>query len=121
MKLNSLQPVLIFLLFVGHQTVSSRDVEEGFNIAISSVHVIIRKVGYFLSNMSPQLISWSSNEVKAIIQAHFNQKDFPGVIGCMDVTYIKINKHSNDSDSDLNGKSFHSIQVSKIFSFIQQS
>lgn len=62
MKLNSIQQVLIFLLFVGHQTVSSRDVEERFNIANSSVNVIIRKVGYFLRNMSPQLITWRSKQ-----------------------------------------------------------
>lgn len=53
-KLSALQQVLIFLWFVGHKTASFRDVADRFNIIISSLYRIVRRITYFLSNLSPQ-------------------------------------------------------------------
>lgn len=52
-KLEAYEQTLIYLWFVGHQTSSFRDVSDRFNIAISTLFKIIRKLTYFLSNMAP--------------------------------------------------------------------
>ncbi|KAJ8943183.1 hypothetical protein NQ314_009814 [Rhamnusium bicolor] len=45
------------------------------------------------------------------IETHFANNGFPGVIGIIDGTHIKIDKPSQDPDSYLNRKHFYSIQA----------
>uniref|UniRef100_A0A6P7GQT0 Uncharacterized protein LOC114339658 n=1 Tax=Diabrotica virgifera virgifera TaxID=50390 RepID=A0A6P7GQT0_DIAVI len=56
--ISALHQVLIYLWYIGHQTCSFRDVGDRFNITISSVHKIIHRMTYFLSNLSPDVIKW---------------------------------------------------------------
>lgn len=63
--------------------------------------------------MSPQIIKWPTPEEQVNIEEHFESNGFPGVIGVIDGTHIKIDKPSQDPDSYLNRKHFYSIQVSK--------
>lgn len=112
-KLSSSQQTHIFLWYVGHQTASFRDVADRFNISIGMLHTIIKRYSYFLSNLSSQLITWPSNEEKLEILQHFEENGFPGVIGVIDGTHIKIDKPAVDPDSYLNRKHFFSIQVCK--------
>ncbi|KAK5642888.1 hypothetical protein RI129_003154 [Pyrocoelia pectoralis] len=113
-KLSSLQHVLIYLWFVAHQTASFRDVADRFHISISSLFVIIRKLTNFLSNLSHRVISWPSPEEQTVIERHFRDNDFPGVIGAIDGSHVKIDKPSNDPDSYLNRKHFFSIQLQAV-------
>lgn len=55
-KLNPLQHVLIFLWFAGHQTASFRDVADRFDISISTLFKVIKRMTYFLSGLSPNVI-----------------------------------------------------------------
>ncbi|KAJ8927446.1 hypothetical protein NQ314_020116 [Rhamnusium bicolor] len=110
-KLSALNQTYIFLWFVGHQTASFRDVADRFSITISSLFRVIQRVSYFLSNLSPQIIKWPTLEEKNEIESHFRQNGFPGVLGVIDGTHIKIDKPSDDPDSYINRKGFYSIQV----------
>ncbi|GLV38138.1 uncharacterized protein CBL_10105 [Carabus blaptoides fortunei] len=103
--------VLIFLRFAGHQTAGFRDVGDRFNITISSVHRIIRRVTVFLSNLSPQIITWPEEDEKLIIQQHFLNNGFPGIIGAIDGCHIKIDRPEIDPDSYINRKGYYSIQM----------
>ncbi|VEN62475.1 unnamed protein product, partial [Callosobruchus maculatus] len=109
-KLNAHQQVIIYLWFVGHQTSSFRDVADRFNIAISTLFTIIRKLTYFLSNLAPEVIKWPSNEEKIEIEKYFRRNGFPQAIGAIDGSHVKIDKPLNGPDSYLNRKHFFSIQ-----------
>lgn len=110
-KLTALQQTYIFLWFTGHQTASFRDVADRFNITISSLFRVIRRYTYFLSNLSATIITWPTAEEKIIIERHFRENGFPGVIGVIDGSHVKVDKPSNDPESYINRKGFYSIQV----------
>lgn len=96
---------------MGHQTASFRDVGDRFNITISSVNRIVRRVTLFLSNMSRETIKWPNDGEKLVSEEHFRRNGFPNVIGAIDGSHIKIDKPGNDPDSYLNRKGYYSIQV----------
>lgn len=110
-KLSSLQQTLIFLWFIGHQTASFRDVADRFDISISCLYRVIRRLTYFLSNLSPEIIKWPTVEDKQEIENYFREKGFPGVIGAIDGSHIKIDKPNVDPESYFCRKEFYSIQV----------
>ncbi|KAL4149198.1 hypothetical protein QTP88_003191 [Uroleucon formosanum] len=97
--------------FVGHQTASYRDVADRLNITLSSLHRIIERVTYFLSNYSPQIIKWPNNEQIRESEKAFRENGFPMVIGAIDGCHIKIDKPDNDPDSCINRKGYYSIQM----------
>ena len=103
--------VLIFIWFISHQTASFRDVADRFGIAISTLHKTIQRVGIFLSNLSPQIIKWPTENEKREIESHFSENGFPGVIGALDGCHIKIDKPQHDSESYINRKGYYSVQV----------
>lgn len=112
-KLSAHDQTLIFLWFAGHET-SFRDVADRFDITISCLFYVLRRLIKFLSGISASVIQWPSNVEKTNIERHFREKGFPGVIGAIDGTHIKIDKPKDDPDSYLNRKHFHSIQVSSL-------
>ncbi|KAJ8949259.1 hypothetical protein NQ318_022772 [Aromia moschata] len=88
-KLTALQYTSIFLWYAGHQTASFRDVVDRFNVTISVLHKIIKRMTYFLK--------------KQEIEQYFRHKNrFPGIIGLIDGTHIKIDKPRDDPASYIN-------------------
>lgn len=73
--------------FVGHQAASFRDVADRFNITLSSLHRIIERLTYFLSNYSPQIIKWPNDEEKQEPEISFKANGFPMAIGAIDRGY----------------------------------
>ncbi|KAJ8968118.1 hypothetical protein NQ314_002454 [Rhamnusium bicolor] len=110
----SIFKVLIFLWFMGHQTASFHDVSDRFCICAASLHRIISRVSVFLSNLSPQLITWPNEREKREIEEHFKEKGFPNVIGAIDESHIETDIPQNDPDSYINRKGYYSVQVSMI-------
>lgn len=116
-KVTPLKFITVFLWFAANESISYRDVADRFNISKSTLFKILRRVTNFLSNLSPEIIVWPTEEEKIEIEGFFRNKYFPGVIGVIDGTHIKINKPAEDPDSYLNRKQFYSIQVSDIVCF----
>lgn len=87
---------------------------DRFNIAKSSLHKIVKRVTYFISNLSPQCIKWPDNVETQEIEQAFRRRGFPGAIGAIDGTHIRIDRPTEDPDSYLNRKHFFSIQVINI-------
>ncbi|KAJ8911891.1 hypothetical protein NQ315_012305 [Exocentrus adspersus] len=110
-KLSALQQTHIYLWFVGHQTASFRDVADRFNISISSLFRIIKRLTEYVSNLAPQTIYWPTAQERNVIERDFRQNGFPGVIGAIDGSHIKIDIPAVDPDSYLNRKGYHSIQM----------
>lgn len=113
-KLSAYDQTLIFLWFAGHATSSFRDVGDRFDITISCLFYVLRRMIYFLSGISATVIKWPSDVEKVNIESHFREKGFPGVIGAIDGSHIKIDKPKVDPDSYLNRKHFHSIQMQAV-------
>ncbi|KAJ4440824.1 hypothetical protein ANN_10670 [Periplaneta americana] len=66
---------------------------------------------YFVSNLSEQIIMWSTADETVEIEQYFRHNHFPGVIGIIDGTHIRIDRPKNDPDSYLNRKHFYSVQL----------
>ncbi|KAI4459348.1 hypothetical protein MML48_6g00017277 [Holotrichia oblita] len=99
----SLEKIIsIFLWYAGNEAASFRDVSDRFHISKSTLHKIIRRVTYFLSNMFPHIIVWPNVEEKITIERAFRQRGFPDVVGVIDGTHIKTDKPTEDPDSYLN-------------------
>ena len=91
--------MLIFLWYLGHQTSSFRDVADRFDVTVTSLHRIIRRVSVFLSNLSPQIITWPDENEKKIIEEHFLNNGFPNVIGAIDMLHmVHILKETNPKE-----------------------
>lgn len=110
-KIGPLKTILAFLWFASNEAATFRDVSDRFGITISSLHKIVKRVTHFLSNMSVEVIKWPTNEEKIEIERNFRAKEFPGIIGIIDGTHIKIDKPQEDPDSYWNRKHFFSIHV----------
>lgn len=113
-KISSLKFMCVFLWYAGNEASSFRDVADRFNISKSSLHKVISRVTYFLSNLSPQIIKWPTAVEKMETEAFFNERGFPGVVGLIDGTHVRIDKPADDPDSYLNRKHYFSIQVSSL-------
>ncbi|XP_074026324.1 putative nuclease HARBI1 [Leptinotarsa decemlineata] len=113
-NISALHQVLIYLWYIGHQTASFRDVGDRFNITISSVNRVIRRLTLFLSNLSPQIIKWPNENEKRIAEEHFRDNGFPNVIGAIDGCHIKIDRPATDPDSYINRKGFYSLQLQAV-------
>lgn len=110
-KISPLKMLTVFLWFASNEAASFRVVADRFGITKSSLHKIVKRVTYFLSNLSPEIIKWPTDQEKVAIEQFFAEKEFPGVIGIIDATHIRIDKPHDDPDSYYNRKHFFSIQV----------
>nr|CAI5817200.1 unnamed protein product [Callosobruchus analis] len=113
-KVTPLKCVTIFLWFAENEAVTYRDVADRFALSKSTLFKIVNRVTRFLSNLSPEVIQWPSNEQKIAIEQSFREKHFPGVIGVVDDSHIRIDKPNNDPESYFIRKKFHSIQVQAV-------
>ncbi|KAJ8966433.1 hypothetical protein NQ314_003531, partial [Rhamnusium bicolor] len=64
-----------------------------------------------LERFTTEVIKWPNDLEKVEVETHFRNKNFPGVIGIIDDTHIRIDKPAEDPDSYLNRKYFYSIQA----------
>lgn len=87
---------------------------DRFHITISSVNRILRRVTLFISNLSPQIITWPDENEKRRSEDHFRTNGFPNIIGAIDGSHIKIDKPDIDPESYRNRKGYYSIQVCEI-------
>ncbi|XP_018398277.1 PREDICTED: putative nuclease HARBI1, partial [Cyphomyrmex costatus] len=104
--------ILSYLWYLGHESAGYRDVADRFDVTISTLHEILTRVTNFLMQLAPQVIKFPTMQEKEETMAHFlQQKQFPGVIGAVDGTHIRIDKPTQDHDSYVNRKQFFSIHM----------
>ncbi|XP_069102654.1 putative nuclease HARBI1 [Argopecten irradians] len=82
----------------------------------STVSRVVRDVSNALASLESVFIKWPTTRAKKekIRSAFYQQGGFPGVIGCIDGTQIRIQAPSEDEPSFVNRKGYHSINVQAI-------
>lgn len=89
---------------------------DTLGLSKSTVSRIISQVSLALAQKQGNFIKWPSTEAEIFQnkRGFFTKGGFPGVIGCVDGTHIKIQApHQNENDF-VNRKGFHSINVQAI-------
>ncbi|XP_066603775.1 putative nuclease HARBI1 [Prorops nasuta] len=83
--------LLSFLWFAGNKC-SIRDVASRFNMAESTFHLVCNNIMEFLNNLAKSIIKFPETiEEKTEISNEFKTiNNFPGILGCIDGTYITI-------------------------------
>ena len=81
-----------------------------------TVSRIVSRVSTALARKQNQCVRWPSTaaERQEIKQGFFEKGGFPGVIGCIDGTHVRIQGPSAHKSEIVNGKGFHSINVQVI-------
>lgn len=81
----------------------------------TTVSRVVRKVSQALVSLAPRFIKWPADDELPIIKSEFFKlAGFPGVIGCIDGTHIRIQAPSQNEPAFVNRKGFHSINVQAI-------
>ncbi|XP_025152488.1 putative nuclease HARBI1 [Harpegnathos saltator] len=112
MPITAEKHVLTYLWYVGHESTGYRDVADRFGIAISTLYAIITRVTRFLMQLAPHIIQFPTLEEKEATMAYFLEtKRFPGIIGAIDGTHIRIDKPQNDHESYINRKQYFPIYL----------
>ncbi|CAH1373259.1 unnamed protein product [Tenebrio molitor] len=88
-----------------------RSVADRFGVSKSTCwDILYRNLHLLLKvNKKFKIISWPSQARQEEIREHFQVHGFPGIIGCIDGSHIKINKPKEHPGSYINRKNFHSV------------
>lgn len=90
-------------------------VGDTLGIDKSTVSRCVQKVSDALNAKADQFIKWPSVQRKGDIkQGFFDNGGFPGVVGCIDGTHVRISAPSHDEPSFVNRKGYHSINTQAI-------
>ena len=79
-----------------------------------TVSRVVQNVSRLLAaKRQTQFIKWPTDlaEINESKNCFYRRRQFPGVIGCIDGTHIRIIAPSNDENDFVNRKGFHSINV----------
>ncbi|XP_025153259.1 putative nuclease HARBI1 isoform X5 [Harpegnathos saltator] len=104
--------ILTFLWFAGHQSASFRDVADKFNLSLSALESVLQRVTQFLYNLRNEFIRYPTEAEKQKTQRYYvENKNFPGIIGSIDGSHIRIDKPSEDPVAYINKKHYFSIHM----------
>lgn len=88
-----------------------------FGVSLQSAWEAVKRVVKVLCNLRSYFIKWPSqqecNETSERVRAMWH---FPGVIGSVDGTHIRISAPNDQPDAYINRKGFHSLQLQVSFS-----
>ena len=89
---------------------------DTIGLSKSTVSRIIANVSYALAQNQMHFIKWPSTEaeIAQIKRGFYDKGGFPGVIGCVDGTHVKIQGPTENEHDYVNRKGFHSINVQAI-------
>ena len=78
----------------------------------SSVSRVVKDVSLALAQKQKKFILWPSlAELQVVKRGFYDKGGFPGVIGCVDGTHVRIQAPSTNENDFVNRKGFHSINV----------
>lgn len=88
---------------------------DTFGVDKATVSRAVSDVSKALVSKRADFIKWPTNdEVKTIKSSFFRLGGFPGVIGCVDGTHVRIQAPHKNENGYVNRKGFHSINVQVI-------
>ncbi|XP_067205435.1 putative nuclease HARBI1 [Linepithema humile] len=106
--------IYILLWFMAN-TEPLRTISDRFNVSISSVFRIIRRLIAWLLTKTDEIITWPQHEkVLAVCEGFFSKRRIPQVLGAIDCTHIRIEKPSTSEQLYCNRKKFFSIHLQAI-------
>ena len=81
----------------------------------SSVSRAVKDVSLALAQKQNEFISWPSPaELQEVKRGFYDKGGFPGVIGCVDGTHVRIQAPTANENDFVNRKGFHSINVQAV-------
>lgn len=88
---------------------------DTFGVDKATVSRVVFSVTQALITHRDEFIKWPSNEeLQEVKNAFFQRGGFPGVIGCIDGSHIRIQAPHEYEKSYVNRKNYHSINVQAI-------
>ena len=81
----------------------------------SSVSRVVKDVSLALAQKQKKFILWPSPaELQVVKRGFYDKGGFPGVIGCVDGTHVRIQAPSTNENDFVNRKGFHSINLQAV-------
>ena len=109
--LDPIEQVLISLRFYASGSFL-QVIGDTFGVDKATVSRVLSGVTQALAARQDQFIKWPANEELIDVKSNFFQRGgFPGVIGCIDGSHIKIQAPHEHEKCYVNRKSYHSINV----------
>lgn len=106
--------LLLTLWYLGSLDSIER-IADRFGISASSVIRCRSKVLTAIINLKGRFITWPDNgEMQDVINKFSERNGFPGIVGALDGTHIRIRKPNNHSASYINRKGFPSLQLQAV-------
>ncbi|XP_011871036.1 PREDICTED: putative nuclease HARBI1 [Vollenhovia emeryi] len=100
--------------FIFYFVVYCRSICVKFGVGKATAFRSVRRVTYALHCIAPRFIQWPVEVADNVIDQFARVSGFPGVIGAIDGTHIKIRAPPMDSASYINRKGFPSINLQVI-------
>ncbi|XP_018404592.1 PREDICTED: putative nuclease HARBI1 [Cyphomyrmex costatus] len=104
---------IIFLWFLSN-TEPLRTIADRFDISISSVFRVIRRVlAWILTKI--YIIKWpQGNEIQTVCNQFFLKRGIPKVLGAIDCTHIRIKKPTENESDYCNRKKYFSVNLQAV-------
>lgn len=82
----------LFLWFAAHEASSFRDIGDRFNVSLNTVHNILKRLTYFHSSKSRNVIKWPNTAEKIQTERYYSSSQsgdkFSGVIGMYSIEMV---------------------------------
>ncbi|XP_068719450.1 putative nuclease HARBI1 [Montipora capricornis] len=90
-------------------------ISDTFGLPKSSVSRVVKDVSLALAQKQNEFILWPSPaELQEVKRGFYDKGGFPGVIGCVDGTHVRIQAPRANENDFVNRKGFHSINVQAV-------
>lgn len=99
---------LLSVWYLANQN-SFREVADRFGLSYSATHNCLKRTLEFLISLTPNTIKWPMEEAREEIKEAFSKNNGPKAMGAIDGTHFEILKPSENQDSYINRKGYHSI------------
>ncbi|XP_015189427.1 PREDICTED: putative nuclease HARBI1 [Polistes dominula] len=106
---------LIFLWFLSN-TEPLRTIADRFDISMSSVHRVLRRVLAWMLTKLDDVVKWSENNdgVLTICNGFYSKKQIPNILGAIDSTHIRIEKPAENGNDFFNRKKYCSMNLQAV-------
>ncbi|XP_046567601.1 putative nuclease HARBI1 [Haliotis rubra] len=101
----------IFLWYLSNLC-SMREVSQLFDVSMSTVHKVVTNTSKVIASLQNRMIRWPDEQRRAEIAATVQQNSgFPGVVGFLDGTHIRLSSPIGQDRDYYNRKGYPSMQL----------